>query len=392
MAWSIVQQNEAAENVGAATVAATLTSPATAGNLILVVVGADAYASTPPTGFTESTGCKLQTNLGHYVWWKVAVGGETSVSYTIGSVATSVWEIFEISGLTASPYDISNGTFLASGASTFTTPSITPTAGERLIVASMGGSTSAANFTGLSAWLNSFTEQNDTMNTKASGTRDIIGMATLSATADGLTGYSSGATYSPNATARTGIIIAFKVLAAGPSIAPTGVSVPIALGSPTADWSTTAGPDGLSLPVTLGAPIVGAASVDPGGITVPVGVGDPTLTWSATVAPDGISAPVALGSPIIGAAPVAPDGLSVPVTLGSPSLAWSGAVSPDGIGVPVVIGAPSLNIPGAFVTRPNTGGVVRPGTGTVARPSTGSVTRPASGTVTRPDTGVVSRP
>lgn len=137
-------------------------------------------------------------------------------------------------------------------------------------------------------------------------------------------------------------------------------------------------PDGVSVPVALGSPALsdGSMAVAPAGISVPVALGAPTLAWSATVAPDGVQVPVAVGSPTVGAVPVAPDGIAVPVTLGAPTLSWSGSISPAGIAVAVTLGAPSLTIPGATVIRPNTGLVARPNTGLAARPNTGTVTRP----------------
>lgn len=218
MPATLVQSNTGAQNTGLATVSATWTTAATAGNLLLLIVAADDYAATPPTGWTQSTGCKQETFLGHYVWWKVAAGGETSVSYTIGSATTSCWITAEYSGLSASPYDISNGQFAQSSGTSYTTPTITPTAGDRLIIASIGASLNSA-FSGVDTWLNSFVERQDIFTTLASGTRDEAGMAELSVTANGTTGYSSGATYSGGVTAqaRTGIIIAFKVAAGGGS-------------------------------------------------------------------------------------------------------------------------------------------------------------------------------
>ena len=75
MASGIVQVNSAAQNTGLATVTASLTSPATAGNQIVLIVGSDDYAATPPTGFTQHTGCGQETFLGHYLWRKTASGG-----------------------------------------------------------------------------------------------------------------------------------------------------------------------------------------------------------------------------------------------------------------------------------------------------------------------------
>lgn len=113
MPATVVQINSAPNNAPAsATQTASLLAPATAGNQIVLIVGADDYASTPPAGFTEHPGCKQQTFLGHYAWRKTATGGEQNISYTIGSSAPSCWIIAEISGIdSTSPYDISGGSW-----------------------------------------------------------------------------------------------------------------------------------------------------------------------------------------------------------------------------------------------------------------------------------------
>lgn len=220
MPATVVQNLEGAQNTGLAT-NTVAHSAAVAGNTLILVVGSDDYRTTAGASRPESSGYALvtggsqETFLGHYVWVKVAAGGETSVQYTIGSAATSCWEFYEVSGLdTSSPVDISNGQLAASAANSYTTPSITPTAGERWLFASMGGSLSAA-LTGMGTWLNSFVELNDTVTTLASGTRDIIGAASRTVTADGVTSYSSGATYDATSPqSRTGIIVAFKMAGA----------------------------------------------------------------------------------------------------------------------------------------------------------------------------------
>jgi hypothetical protein len=140
----------------------------------------------------------------------------------------------------------------------------------------------------------------------------------------------------------------FTASGGGSTVAPDGISVPVAVGSPTVAGTLTAAPDGLSVPVTLGSPTLADGSM--------------------SVAPDGIAVPVALGAPIVGAAGVVPDGVSVPVALGSPSLTWSATVAPAGLSVPIALGTPSTITPGSIVHRPNTGTVTRPFTGIVTRP------------------------
>lgn len=215
MAASVVQSKSAAQDTGLATVAATFNSAATAGNLLLLTVGADDYAAAPPSGWTQSTGTSQQTFLGHYLWWKVAAGGETSVSYTIGSASPSCWVTAEVSGLTASPYNTSNGQLTASATASYTTPSITPTAGDRFLVGTIGFSCHSSNsFTGIDTWLNSFTETGEAFTSTVGVTHDLIGLAYRSVTADGVTGYSTGATsVMPSSTPQTstGIIAAFNV-------------------------------------------------------------------------------------------------------------------------------------------------------------------------------------
>lgn len=218
-AAALVQSKATPVNTATATNTVTWDTPATAGNTLVIIVGADDYisAGNRPSGFTFSTGMGQETFLGHYLFWKVASGGETSAQYTLGSSATSAWVTAEISGLDASPYDTSNGQLVGTGSTTYTTPSITPTAGDRYIIASIGGSSAAGSMT-LTNWTNSFVERQDVSTTLGSGTRDVIGYADYAVTANGSTGYSTGADYQlQTAQSRTGLIIAFKVATGGGS-------------------------------------------------------------------------------------------------------------------------------------------------------------------------------
>ncbi len=218
MPAGIVQVNSGSNNApGSATQTATLLSPATAGNQVLVVAGGDDYAPTPPSGFSEHTGCRQETFLGHYAWRKTAAGGETGINYTLGSASPNCWIIMEVSGIdSASPYDISAGQLAQSSATNYDTPTLTPSAGERLLIATIGGSLNSAFTSGMGAWTNSFTERGDVFTTIASGTRDSIGVATLAVTANGSTGYTTNATWdgATSPQSRTGIIISLKVAGA----------------------------------------------------------------------------------------------------------------------------------------------------------------------------------
>lgn len=199
---------------GTATTNASFGFTATAGRLLLVTVGADDYKTGDPSGYTLSTGMSQQTFLGSYVWWKIASGGETSVSYTIGSASPSAWTVTEFDNVDATPYDTSAGQLTATGATTYTTPTITPSSGRRLIVAVIGGSRNPPAITDLNTWLNSYAEANQSYN-NSGATGDITGMAWLVMDGDGATTTSSGATYSTTPDARTSHIISFKVATSG---------------------------------------------------------------------------------------------------------------------------------------------------------------------------------
>ena len=222
MAATLVQSAEGTSTL--ATVTASFPSTPTNGNLIVLCFASDDYNGTPNTGWTQSTGMEQQTFHGSYLWWRVASGGSNSFQYTIGSASNSSWVLLEFSGLDVSPYDVSNGQFRQSSGQTYTTPSITPSAGDRLLVASMGASlSSGVDLSGdLTTWLNSFTHIRSSGPSSYSGTADSVGAAYNTVTANGSTSYSSGATTPFTGQTQSGLIIAFKVASGGGGQSITG--------------------------------------------------------------------------------------------------------------------------------------------------------------------------
>lgn len=212
MAGAIVQVKQLAQNTAASPASITLDTPATAGNMLVVVYGGDSYVASAnrPAGFSEPAGGRQETFLGHYVWYKLAAGGETTFSATSSPTSTWCMIALELSGVAA--LDVSNGTFLATGANTMDTPTVTPTAGGRFVVATIGASHNANFNPGQGAWTNGFTERADVATSLASGTRDNIAVATLSLTANGVAGVSAGAAWDAEISpqSRTGIILAFQ--------------------------------------------------------------------------------------------------------------------------------------------------------------------------------------
>lgn len=187
-----------------------------AGTILVLVVGADDYKTADPSGWTLPTGASQQTTLGHYVWYKKATGSETSVAYTIGSASKSVYWMGYISDSIdqVTPVDVSNGQFAASPGFTYSTPTVTTSAGQRVAVASIGGAQNPLSTTGLSAWTNAYTEVGDNRNV-GTGTGDIIGVAYLGPFAGGGSTSTTANYDTSNPDSGTGIIVVFKVAAGG---------------------------------------------------------------------------------------------------------------------------------------------------------------------------------
>jgi len=205
MAIALAQQ---AEGVSAVAVTAPAFSGATtSGNLVVLCFASDDYNGTPDAGWTQSAEMEQQTFHGAYIWWRISTG-ETAFQYTIGSATVSAWILTEWSGCDAVPYDISEGQFAASSSTTYTTASITPTTGNRVLIALMGGSTSSDQGGTVGTWLNSFTEIAD-IGTTAGATDDVIGVAYRLVVGDSSTAFSSGCTYDQSQQARSGLIISF---------------------------------------------------------------------------------------------------------------------------------------------------------------------------------------
>ena len=216
MAATIVQSAEGTSTL--ATVTASFSTTPTNGNVIVLAFAADDYNGTPNTGWTQSTGMEQQTFHGGYIWWKIASGGSNSFQYTIGSATNSSWVLLEISGLDATPYDVSQGQSASGSVGNYTTSSITPTAGSRFLVAALGSSNSSGDMSAdLTGWTNSFTHVRSSGPVSATGTRDNIGVATLAVTANGSTSYNTNASFPFTKQSHSGMIIAFKVASGGSS-------------------------------------------------------------------------------------------------------------------------------------------------------------------------------
>ena len=272
MAATLVQSAEGTSTL--ATVTASFPSTPTNGNLIILRFAADDYNGTPNTGWTQSTGMEQQTYHGGYLWWKIASGGSNSFQYTIGSATNSSWTLEEWSGLEASPYDTSNGQSAVSSSGSYTTPSITPSAGDRLLLAAIGSSNSSGDMSAdLTGWTNSFTGTACSGPASATGTRDNIGGAYLAVTANGSTSYSTGASFPFTKTSHSGMIIAFKVASGGSnytiSADPGAVTITGTAATPKADRKVDATSGSLTITGTAASLSLGRkVAADAGSVSI----------------------------------------------------------------------------------------------------------------------------
>lgn len=215
MAIALVQSSEGTST--SATTTPTFSVAPTAGNLVGVAFASEDLNGSPNAWATQSTGMEQAGFHGSYIWWAIS-NGTNSLPYTIGSAVNSSWVAFEFSGVDAAPYLISNGQIANSPGDSYTTPSITPPAGNCLLLASMAGVSASGDMSeDTYNWLNSFTHFRSSGPVSGSGGRNVVGCAYRLVTANGSTGYSTGASYSElvyTPSSRSGLIIAFKEAAA----------------------------------------------------------------------------------------------------------------------------------------------------------------------------------
>ncbi len=163
MAVALVQENTALSAGNSTTQTVTLTSTATAGNILISSVGInkDGGTVTAPSGWTTATVVKASTSVTMAVSYKVAVGGEQVITWSnTTSDDGAVW-CGEYSGLSGSAPDVSVVT-ANSGASSVTSQSTGTTAttsqADTFAIASWAADT-AGNVQSGRAYTNSFSEK-----------------------------------------------------------------------------------------------------------------------------------------------------------------------------------------------------------------------------------------
>ena len=230
MPATIVQSKIIAQNSAIGSYTFSLDAPATEGNEIIITIASDAYFNAGPSGFNEPEGARQEQYLGHYLWHKTAAGGETQFTATPQVNCTAVWAIYEVSGLSGMGSLIASDgqSVVGGGIASYTTPSLTMSAGERFVLAAIGGSLSAA-LTEMNSWTQGFTEVSDQRTVLSSGTRDGLGVATRQGIFTNGQVVDTSATWSGGVRpeSRTSIIVAFNIGAPDttPPSTPQGVVV-----------------------------------------------------------------------------------------------------------------------------------------------------------------------
>ena len=214
MAATLVQSSEGVSAL--ATTTASFAVAPTSGNLVVLAFAGDDYNNTPNAGWTQSAEMEQQTFHGGYIWWRIS-DGSNSLQYTIGSATNSAWVLAEFSGVDAAPYDTSQGKFIQSSDVTIATDVITPSTGQRLLCAMIGGSLSLNLAAETISFSDSFTLAN-TIGTGGGGTNDVVGLAYRIVTGNGATTFSTTGTYINSMQSRSALIISFKE-AAGAAVA-----------------------------------------------------------------------------------------------------------------------------------------------------------------------------
>jgi hypothetical protein len=200
---SPIRQVKSGTFTGVASFNATFDAPTLAGSLVYVAVFANTVVNTP-AGYT-SRNPQVEA-AGHYVFDRAAAGAISTLAMTC-TAGTGVWHAVEVVGGT---YNTSGGQHSGGNPVTsYGTPSVTPSAGARAILASIGFE-SGGTGKSITAWTNSFTELGD-LEVAASGENPVHGVAVLTPTANGSTAYSTTATVSASSVWPSAIIAAYNV-------------------------------------------------------------------------------------------------------------------------------------------------------------------------------------
>ncbi len=177
----------------------SLPGPSAATSVVALFVAGNTSVPTP-AGWTRR---EIQLNtMGHYLFTRE--GGGAS-SWTIPSNAgTGTWYVAEIGN---GEYDTSASAENTNYAFSYTTPSLVPSAGTRLILASIGAVHQNGTPATMASWTNGFEEVADICSLSADHPMQAVAAYTVDT--DGIATYSTTGTYEFERSGRTAIIASF---------------------------------------------------------------------------------------------------------------------------------------------------------------------------------------
>lgn len=357
----------------------------------ILCVNSDNVVSTP-SGWTLAR--SEVTNQGAYIFYKS--GGTTSATIALGGGTASNTSVLWQRITNATAVDAVIGAQINSSGGSTTPSATTATLTEATeLVFAFSASHNFSTVPAAGAWSSGYTEQ-VTGNSVTGGTNSWVfgsmGVKVPAGTAAESPSYTwSGGTQAQNrylliatftgfnsASGASPTGLAVPVALGTPSAAnteaaaPTGIAVPVALGTPSAALNRSAAPTGIAVPVALGTPSAALNGAAPTGLTVPVALGTPSVALGQSAAPTGIAIPVNLGTPSATLA-AGPTGIAIPVALGTPSVALNRSAAPSGLAVPVALGNPSTS---PVISPTGLGISVSLGSPTVTTPAPSADTRP----------------
>ena len=210
---------QSAEGLGTTTTTnVSFSTLPTAGNLIVLAWSGALYSDvTVNAGWFQAT--VSQGNYGHYIWWRIADGTNGDAAhpypYSLNGTQFSSWVMAEFSGV--DQIDVAGWEVSAAGNfSTSGTPSIAPSTGQRLMIASIMGGLSSVNISSasdddLTSWTNSFTHVASHGGTSGDD-KTMVSLAYRVVTGDDSTTYSTGATFPTTAATCQSAIASFRAV------------------------------------------------------------------------------------------------------------------------------------------------------------------------------------
>ena len=217
------------------TFTAALTAAPKASSAVVITVAGNTVITTP-AGLTLRGS---QVNfMGHYLY--EAAAGTQSVVFTVLS-SQGAWSMMEVDGGVFGAFLGANDT---TEAATYTSPSITPTAGPRIVLGSTG-SLSNAGVSRTATVAAPFVEQSEQSTAAGDCPMQVVG-AVDNLDANGTTAYAMNTTFSALSTGRSALIAWYSIPDTTPPSAPTAL-VASGVTATSANLSWTASTDNVGV-------------------------------------------------------------------------------------------------------------------------------------------------